>query len=438
MGGPPLDRSEVGPHRAGARGRGRRRVVLAALAALCCATPGAHAATDAEAQAAATAVTQASAVPAGWTGLTSTCDPGTETQASLDATLQAVNAFRAVAGLTPVALDAALSTKALAAALMMRAGNDVSPPRGLSHTPDPSWPCYSLLGADGAGTSNLALGSSGAGAVRLYVDDDGVSSLGHRRWVLDPGLTVIGTGSTGSTNALTVIGGARQPVSPGRQVPWPPAGAIAYSWLPSTWSISIGGTGEAVSFTAPAVSMTLDGAPIQVSGVSDLGTGYGTGRSLSWVPALGNRQALRTGSHELGVSISGVSIGSVATPVAYTVTLGPPAPTPTPSPAPAPAPTPTPPAQPRSLPNLSPRILRPRGKLRVGTRLTATFAQNTGRITTKMQWLRSGRPIKGATAIHHRISRKDLGRTLRIVVTSQAKDGTGVVTERSAGVKIRR
>lgn len=436
MGGPPLDRSEVGPRRTAVRGPGCRVVALA-LSAVCCAAPAARAATDAEAQAAAATVTQAAAVPAGWTGVTTpTCDPGSESPASLDATLQAVNAFRAVAGLAPVTLDPALSAKALAAALMMRAGNDVSPPRGLSHTPDPSWPCHSPLGADGAGSSNLALGSSGAGAVRLYVDDDGVSSLGHRRWVLDPGLTVIGSGSTGSTNALTVIGGVRQPVPAGRQVPWPPAGAISPTWLPSTWSISIGGTGEAVAFTAPAVSMTLDGAPVPVTNVSDLGTSYGTGRALSWVPALGNRQALRSGYHELGVSISGVSAGGVAMPVAYTVSLGTPAPTPTP--APEPVPTAAPQNLPRSLPNLSPRILRPRGKLRVGARLTATFLQNTGRITTKMQWLRSGVPIKGATAIHHRISRKDLGRTLRIRVTSQAKDGTSALTEQSAGVKIRR
>lgn len=433
-----LDRWEVGRRRTDVRAPGRRTVVALALSVVCCGAPGAQAATDAEAQAAATTVTQATMVPAGWTGTANVCDPGTEAPASLDATLQAVNAFRSVAGLSPVTIDSALNAKALAAALMMRAGNDVNPPRGLSHTPDASWPCYSTLGADGAGTSNLALGSSGAAAVRLYVDDDGVGSLGHRRWVLDPGLTVIGSGSTGSTNALAVIGGARQQVPAGRQVPWPPAGAIAPTWLPSTWSISIGGSSEAVAFTAPSVTMTLDGAPVAVSNVSDLGTGYGTGRTLSWVPALGNRQALRSGAHELGVSIGGVSVGGAATPIAYTVTLGTPAPTPTPAPAAAPTATPTPPAGPRHLPNLSPRIQRPRGKLRVGTRLTATFAQNTGRITTQMQWLRSGLPIKGATSIHHRISRKDLGRSLRIQVTSQAKDGTAVQTEQSASVKIRR
>ncbi len=436
MGGRSADRAG-GPRRVDRRRRTRALAVLATAGTLAAAPAAAVAATDVEAAAAATALSQAALVPSGWTGSTLRCEAGTESQASLDATLQAVNAFRSVAGLTPVALDPALSSKALAAALMMRAGNEASPQRGLSHSPDPTWPCYSPLGADGAGTSNLALGSSGANAIRLYIDDEGVSSLGHRRWILDPALTTIGTGSTGNTNALAVVGGARQPVTPGRQVAWPPAGAIAATWLPLTWSLSLGGSGEAVSFTAPTVTMTLDGAPVDVPAatVADLGGGFGTGRTLSWLPTL-SRSALRSGSHQVTVSIGGASINGTPTPIQYTVSLGPPPPTPTP--IPTPAPTPQPPGLSTALANLQPRILRPRGRMRVGSRLTATFAQNTGRITTRMQWLRSGLPIRGATSIHHRITRKDLGRTLRIRVTSQGRDGSAQSTETSSGVKIRR
>lgn len=436
MGGPSLDRFEQGPHGARGRAAGLRTTLLALLALSACAPTSALAATDLEAQAAALTLTQAVGVPAGWTGRADSCDAGTESAASREATLQAVNAFRSVAGVSPVALDPALSEKALAAALMMRAGNDAQPARGLSHAPDPTWPCFTPAGADGAGTSNLALGSSGAGAIRLYVDDERVDSLGHRRWILDPGLTVVGTGSTGSTNALTVIGGARQSVPSGRQVAWPPAGAIAASWLPETWSISVGGTGDAVSLLNPTVTMTLNGAPVEVpaTSVRDLGGGFGTGRSLAWTPTL-DRAALRSGSHQLSVSIGGATINGAPAPIAYTVTLGPP-PTPTPVPMPAPAPAPTPAA--KVLAGLQPRIARPRGRLRVGARLTATFAQNTGRITTKLQWLRGGRPIKGATSIHHRVGRKDLGRTLRIRVSSQGRDGASPSTELSAAVKIPR
>ncbi len=61
-----------------------------------------------------------------------------------------------------------------------------------------------------------------------------------------PGATIFGSGSTGKTNALTVFGLGGTPVAAGTQVPWPPAGAIAPSWIPLTWSVSVGGTGQAV------------------------------------------------------------------------------------------------------------------------------------------------------------------------------------------------
>ena len=440
MGGPTLDRSVGGSHATDLlRARTRRAIAPALAAALLLGgfTPApAHAVTDVEAAAAASTVTQASAVASGWTGSSASCTVGTESQASLDATLQAVNAFRSVAGLSPVTLDPTLNAKALAAAALMRAGNEnVSPPKGLSHSPVPAWPCYSPAGAAGAGSSNLALGASGASAISLYVDDGGVDSLGHRRWVLDPAETAFGSGSTGMTNALAVFGGPTATVPAGRQVPWPPAGAIAASWLPATWSVSVGGTLEAIDLTAPQVTMTLDGAPVAISSTTDLGTDYGTGHTLAWVPAL-DRTALRSGSHQLTAAVSGFAAAGVPIAVNYTTTLGPPAPPPTPTPTPAP--TPTPPVALPPLPGLQPRITHPRGAVRAGTRLTASLAQGTGRIATNFQWLRSGKPIKGATAVRYRVTRADRGRTLRVQVSSQAKDGSRQLTELSDGLKVRR
>ena len=83
-------------------------------------------------------------VDAGWTGSVNGCVVGEESQASLDATLRTVNTLRSFAGIDPVTLDASMNHSALAAALMMRAAND------LSHTPDQNWPCYSSDGAYGA------------------------------------------------------------------------------------------------------------------------------------------------------------------------------------------------------------------------------------------------------------------------------------------------
>src|SRR5688572_3343747 len=80
-------------------------------------------------------------VDAGWTGSVQGCVVGEESPASLAATLHTVNTLRSFAGIGDVSFDQAFNHRALAAALMMRAAND------LSHTPGPDWPCYSEDGA---------------------------------------------------------------------------------------------------------------------------------------------------------------------------------------------------------------------------------------------------------------------------------------------------
>jgi len=68
---------------------------------------------------------QARALP-GWTGSVAGCVAGTESQASIDATLHTVNALRDFAGVAPVTFDSELNRRALAAALMMRAAGDLN------------------------------------------------------------------------------------------------------------------------------------------------------------------------------------------------------------------------------------------------------------------------------------------------------------------------
>ena len=48
-----------------------------------------------------------------------------------------------------------------------------------------------------AGKSNLFLGRSGAGAIAGYMDDPGSgnTAAGHRRWIIDPRQTTMGSGS---------------------------------------------------------------------------------------------------------------------------------------------------------------------------------------------------------------------------------------------------
>ena len=249
---------------------------------------------------------------AGWTGSVDGCNVGEESQASLTATLDTVNTLRSFAGVGAVTFDPTLNHRALSAALMMKAAGE------LSHTPGPDWPCYSFEGDAGAGQSNLFLGASGATAMVGYVDDSGIESLGHRRWLLDPAAVQFGSGSTGTTNALAVIGGPSTPVPPSTLVSWPPAGWVPWPWIFETWSVALGGELDAASFSTDGaqVEVSLDGERLAVSSVRSLEDGFGTGRTMGFdvdVPA--NAKAA---NHKLEVKIDGVTRSGAAFPIAYT------------------------------------------------------------------------------------------------------------------------
>jgi uncharacterized protein YkwD len=176
----------------------------------------------------------------GWTGSVSDCSAGQSSASSNAATLSALNYVRSLAGLAPVTLSPSLNASAQAAALMMSANG------ALSHDPSTNWKCYTRAGDVAASRSNLALAypSIASGQiVDLYMDDPGANNVavGHRRWLLNPFTTQVGTGSTDTANALTVIGptSARRP-NP-RYVGWPTAGYFPNAIEPDgRWSLSSG------------------------------------------------------------------------------------------------------------------------------------------------------------------------------------------------------
>lgn len=265
--------------------------------------------------------TQADArVGAGWSGSTDGCAVGAESPASIDATLNTLNILRGFAGLGPVTFSAEKNHRALAAALMMRAQDD------LSHDPPTSWKCWTEEGHFGAGTSNLYLGASGAGAMVGYVNDADVGSLGHRRWVLDPRAMEMGSGSTGGSNALVVIGsggdGSRGAALPADNlVAWPTPGWFPTPWIFKDWSVAVGNsqTQGSVSLADAQVNVKVDGKAATVSNVRDPSPGesFGTGATLAWNVAL--PQSALSGDHELEVKVSGVTLSGAPLPIAYTV-----------------------------------------------------------------------------------------------------------------------
>ena len=214
----------------------------------------------------------------GWSGSTTGCNPGKNSDAYDSATLQNLKYYRAMAGVpTDISFDEKYNRHARAAALMMEAKND------LSHGPGPDWPCYTDDGKKGAGSSNLCLGCVGPTAIDAYVQDSGVSGVGHRKWALHPRQRVLGNGSSKRANALYVFGDWRpeEEVAHIKKVAWPPEGFVPYRFgLDSghPWSYTVFGSDE--DLKNAKVSMTMNGTAVAVQqeeGRPDLLVWYPTG-----------------------------------------------------------------------------------------------------------------------------------------------------------------
>lgn len=197
-------------------------------------------------------------VPSGWSGDTTSCRAGDTTVAFKQATLDTVNWYRNLVGLTDATFSVEYNRLAQSAALMMSAAGT------LSHSPGTDWPCFSEDGRTGAGSSNLALGASGPDAIHLYMDDPGAGNVrvGHRWWVLRPGTQVFGTGDTQNTNALHVTSNPLPGAEPA--VAWPKPGHFPADILPSSrrWSFfppREAGYGEPGYWSLSDASVTVTG-----------------------------------------------------------------------------------------------------------------------------------------------------------------------------------
>ena len=280
---------------------------------------------------------------ANWNGNAASCNAGSVNPAFVAAELQILNYFRAMTGLPADIVDNSVaSDKANQAALMMKANS------ALSHSPPPSWDCYTAAGAEAAGKSNLAFNATGAYAIWLYVADpgDGNYFVGHRRWVFYPPLASVGHGDNDTANDLWVIATTSNPTIWGSRptspqwVAWPNAGYVPYQVVFPRWSIS---HNPSVDFGAANVTMTVNGSPI-TENVRPVVNGYGD-RTLVWEPG-----GITTGPGMqdlvVSVTVSNIMINGSPTSVSYTVTIIDPAtapgPTPTPTRTPTRTPTPTP------------------------------------------------------------------------------------------------
>jgi uncharacterized protein YkwD len=119
------------------------------------------------------------------------CTPGVLTQSQKDAVLAYVNYIRGINGLKPVTYDPNGDAASQAATLMMVANNTIS------HTPPSSWSCYTSLGNQAAGESNLFMQwfnspSQAPGCTDAIINwmlDNSTPTLGHRLAIINPFLS---------------------------------------------------------------------------------------------------------------------------------------------------------------------------------------------------------------------------------------------------------
>jgi uncharacterized protein YkwD len=252
------------------------------------------------------------AVTNDWNGSVAGCNAGSTGPAYIDATMDMVNYYRSMAGLPAVPHSAAKDDKAQKAALMMTANN------AMSHAPPSTWTCYTSDGAEAAGKSNLVLGAAGAHGVTLYIKDAGANNtaVGHRRWILYPRQTEMGTGSTNNANALWVVGafGTRSMTTP--IVAWPPDGYVPYQLVYPRWSFSAN-TNSTVSFTGATVTMARNGSPVSLTVLADA-VGYGD-NTIAWEPS-GLTFAAGMADVGIEVQVNNVLVSGVSTNYKYVVT----------------------------------------------------------------------------------------------------------------------
>jgi hypothetical protein len=170
--------------------------------------------------------------------------------------------------------------------------------------------CYSAEGAAEAGQSNLAWGAGHpADAIDLYVNDFGnESTMGHRRWVLNPPLGPVGVGywetggQYGNAQCLHVFGSSGGGPTP----PWtsfPPPGYVPLET--ATWTWTFQGSLSGIASADISVLRVDDDTPLAVT-VTGLLQGYAQD-AISWTPSGWAPEAGKT----YRVTISGLGGGDV-------------------------------------------------------------------------------------------------------------------------------
>lgn len=261
-----------------------------------------------------------------WTGDVANCIAGSVSDRFAEAVALRINWVRALAGVPAwVTLDPVYCQKAQKAALMISANNNAS------HTPPPTWQCYSLDGAEACGNSNLSIGSYGPDAIIRYIEDFGPFNyaVGHRRWLLYPNTRLMGTGDIPhnehgpAANAVWIIDpylSQPRPTTREPYVAWPPPGYVPYQVVFARWSFSY----PKADFSATKVTMTSNSIPVSVT-VEPVEIARGENTVVWFMTGLDTTWMMRwpcpSSDVNFTVSVTDVLVNGVKTNFQYTVTV---------------------------------------------------------------------------------------------------------------------
>ncbi|WP_213815867.1 CAP domain-containing protein [Glaciihabitans sp. dw_435] len=348
-------------------------------------------------------------VDIGWTGATSTCTAGSIAPTAQQATLDAINFVRALAGLRSVSFDAALSAKAQQAALVYYAN------RNLSHEIPDGWLCSTATAREAGANSNVAFGAGGAKAIDMYMDDPGTSNtvVGHRRWILNPSAVTMGSGSTSASNALWVIGQRARvgTFANPAWVSWPTDGYFPSQLEPDgRWSLS-GDAARTYDFRSAKISVRdSSGAVMPVTRYA-AADGYGND-TLVWkvdgiAPAAGGQV------RAYSVSVTGIVKAGKTLSHSYTVSLFD--------------------AMALQVTRVASLAGAARSPITAGRALAAVnpaFSPSAASFTYR--WYRGTTAIPGATRANYTVTAADRGSRIHVAVTASRASYTPVVSVSAA------
>jgi len=230
------------------------------------------------------------------------CDPGIVSEEAHENGIRRTNLLRWLVGLDPITEARQLRQQEQECAVIQDAIGR------LDHHPDESSPCWTAEGDRGAGSSNLARGLSNiADTIDLYVQDRGVPSLGHRRWVFNPTMEVTTFGLKRSSSCMYSF--SRSGTANVEFWSWPPPGHVPTQASLGEWSF-VSNTYAPQSNSV--VEYSVNGEPFETVESRIVGGNYGWGRTMAWsIPS----SATRTAGSIIRIRISDTRGGDFA----YTV-----------------------------------------------------------------------------------------------------------------------